>query len=270
MFVHVPVDLHAEELGGEELPVLGVPRGDADHGGIGGEGTAGVLVHADRDAELVLPVPDGVGGLPQRGRGGGAPVVDVHVGDTRQPQEIDAGIRHPDRVAAAERELDIGPFDTGIGQGQVHGVGSHFHGRLVAEPPEGVEADTDDRNVVHADTPRCVGSMRLMWREPEGQDLGTILVDEERDHHELDLGAETELGRVVLGEPRLDAHFVAELDEADAERREGRASGERLLGRELLCRPAHQRPPAGKQALRHVGTAAARAVRLPREGHRAA
>ena len=60
--VHVLVDLHAEELRGEELADLAVPRRAASSRRVGGERAARVLVHADRDAEVVLAEPDRVGG----------------------------------------------------------------------------------------------------------------------------------------------------------------------------------------------------------------
>src|SRR5688572_16835323 len=63
-------------------------------------------------------------------------------------------------------------------------------------------------------------------------DLVAVLVDEERHHRQLDLHAEPQLGGIALGQPRLDPHHVAELDQPDAERLEalGRlAAGVRQL-----------------------------------------
>ena len=39
--------------------------------------------------------------------------------------------------------------DAGVAERQLDRVGAHLEGRLVAEPAEGVQADPDDRNVVH-------------------------------------------------------------------------------------------------------------------------
>ncbi len=63
MLVDVMVGLHAEELGGDELAVLGIPLRQCEFGGVVGERAAGVLVQADGDTDVVLAQPDGVGGL---------------------------------------------------------------------------------------------------------------------------------------------------------------------------------------------------------------
>ena len=47
-------------------------------------------------------------------------------------------------------------------------------------------------------------------REREGHDLVPFVVDVEGDDGELDVHAEAELGRVVLGEAGLDPHHVVE------------------------------------------------------------
>ena len=77
--VQIAVGLHPEELGGQVLAVLGVPARHTDQRGILGERAAGVLVQADRDADVVVAQPDTVGaGL--RGAGGGGAGVE-HVGE---------------------------------------------------------------------------------------------------------------------------------------------------------------------------------------------
>ena len=63
MLVDVAVGLHAEELGGDELAVLGVPLRQRELGRVVGERAARVLVQADGDADVVLAQPDRVGGL---------------------------------------------------------------------------------------------------------------------------------------------------------------------------------------------------------------
>src|ERR1700744_492345 len=77
--------------------------------------------------------------------------------------------------------------------------------------------------------------------ERERDDLVAVSVGGERHHGELDLLAELELGRVVLGQPALDSDNVTELDQADTERHEvvtGRP-GVGSSGRETLGRPCH-------------------------------
>ena len=63
VLVEVVVGLHAEELGGDELAVLGVPLGQRQLGRVVGERAARMLVQPDGDADVVLAQPDGVGGL---------------------------------------------------------------------------------------------------------------------------------------------------------------------------------------------------------------
>ena len=114
MVVDVPVDLHSEEFGGDELTVLGIPLRERQLGGIVGEGTARVLVHADRDADVVLAQPDCVG-AELSGAGGRCAGVE-HVGE-RDPGEADEPghrIRVTHLVAAADPEFDVFPLETGV------------------------------------------------------------------------------------------------------------------------------------------------------------
>ena len=119
VLVDVVVGLHAEELGGDELAVLGVPLRQRELGGIVGEGAAGVLVQPDRDADVVLAEPDGVGGLLDRRRRGGAGVEHVGEGDAGQADEPGHGVGVGDLVAAAEAELDVLPVDAGVGEREI-------------------------------------------------------------------------------------------------------------------------------------------------------
>src|SRR5262249_22644826 len=81
-------------------------------------------------------------------------------------------------------------------------------------------------------------------RERERHDLVAVAVDVEGDDLELDLHPEVELGRVALGEARLDAYDVVELHEADTEGHERLARRVAHVvdrRRKALRRPRHQR-----------------------------
>ena len=82
------------------------------------------------------------------------------------------------------------------------------------KPSEGVEPDTDDRDVVH-------GSALLDRAEGVGQDLGAVLVGREGHHGQLHRHADAQLLVDVAREPRLDP-ALGQLDEADAVRHEVR------------------------------------------------
>src|SRR5437879_13573831 len=56
--------------------------------------------------------------------------------------------------------------------------------------------------------------------ERERDDLVAVGIGGERHHGELDLLAELQLGRVVLGQPALDPDHVAELHQTHTERHE--------------------------------------------------
>src|SRR6516162_2657725 len=81
------------------------------------------------------------------------------------------------------------------------------------------------------------GSLNRLERERD--DLVAVSVGGERHHGQLDLLAELELGRVVLGQPALDADHVAELNQAHAERHKIVAGRTRIgsPGRETLGGP---------------------------------
>ena len=146
--VQVAVGLHPEELGGEVLPVLGVPARHAHQCGILGEGATRVLVQADGDADVVVAQPDSVGTC-LRGTGRRRAGVE-HVGerDARQSDHADDRVRVGHRPAAAGGELDVFPLDAGVGDGGEDGVDAHLHGRLAFESTERMQAYADDRDVV--------------------------------------------------------------------------------------------------------------------------
>src|SRR6476619_3811956 len=108
--------------------------------------------------------------------------------------------------------------------------------------------------------------------EGERDDLVAVLVGGERDHGQLDLLAELELRRVVLGQPALDAdHCVlpqAELHQADAERDEvlTRRAFVRCAGREALGGPRDEGAAPRQEHLGHLPGAALGAALLDGEG----
>ena len=160
VLVEVVIGLHPEELRGDELSVLGVPLRQCELGRVVGERPAGVLVHADGDADVVLAQPDRVRRLLNRRRRGRAGVEDVgerDPGETDQPRHR-VGVRH--LVAAAEAELNVLPVDAGVGERELDRVGAHLHCGLV-EPAEGMKPHADDRDVVgHGYSSRPAGRRR--------------------------------------------------------------------------------------------------------------
>ncbi len=137
MVVQILVGLHAEEFGGDELPVLRIPLRQRQLCGVVGEGALGVLVQADGDADVVLAQPDGVGSLLDGTGRGGTGIEDVRERDAGQPDEAGHRVRVGHLVAAAEAELDVLPLDTGVGQRELDGFSTHLHCRLL-EPAEWV------------------------------------------------------------------------------------------------------------------------------------
>ena len=83
---------------------------------VGAERAGEVLVHPDRDAEVVVAEPDRVGRERQRARRGRAPVVHVGERDAGEPEQRDDRVGVVDLVAAGERELDVAPLHPGVGQ----------------------------------------------------------------------------------------------------------------------------------------------------------
>ena len=83
-----------------------------------------------------------------------------------------------------------------------------------------------------------------------------------------DLLAELELGRVVLGEPALDADHVVELHKADAERDEvpTRRSLVRQPRGKALRRPRDEGAAPRQQHVRHFACTAPRAALLDGKG----
>ena len=144
--VHVLVDLHPEELRRQELADLAVPRRARVQARIGSERAGEVLVHADRNTELVVAEPDRVGRERQRARGRRAPVVDVGERDTGQAEQRDHRVGVVDLVAAAERELDVAPLHSRVRERAPDRDRTHVDARHVREPPERVQPHPDNRD----------------------------------------------------------------------------------------------------------------------------
>ena len=166
MVVHVLVDLHPEELRRDELAELAVPRRARVEPRVGAERAGQVLVHADRDPEVVLAEPDRVRGERERARRGRAAVVDVGERDAGEPEQRDDRVGVVDLVAARERELDVAPLDAGVGERPPDRDRAHLDARHVAEPAERVQPHADDRDVVtHAfPSPSNWRHFGYLWR----------------------------------------------------------------------------------------------------------
>ena len=208
VLVHVPVGLHAEELGREELARLAIPVRQPENGRLGRERATGVLVHAHGDTDVVLSQSDGVSGQLDGAGGRGAGVEYV---SKRNASESDQP-RHRIRVcylqAAAESKLDVLPANSGIVERRDYGIGPHLHGRLGTEPTKWVEADPDDGNVVHQEISFTGFSH---GRECVHHDLRSVLVDEERNEGQFDFHAKPQFGGITLCQPALHLDHVAEL-----------------------------------------------------------
>ncbi len=140
-------DLHPEELRGEEVAELAVPRGAGVQARVGAECTREVLVHADGEAEVVLAQPDRVGGQREHARRGRAAVVDVGERNPGQPQERDDRVRVVDLVAPGERELDVAPLHARVREGTTDGDRPHVDPRPIPEAAERMEPHSHDRDV---------------------------------------------------------------------------------------------------------------------------
>src|SRR6185312_3467657 len=150
MLVQVAVGFHAEELGGEVLPVLGIPARHPHQSRVLGEGTTRMFVQADGDPDVVVAQPDSVGaGLGGAGRGR-AGVEHVGEGDARETDHGDDRVRIGDRPAATGGGLDVLPLDTRVVDREPDGVDAHLHRGLALETTEWVQTHSDDRDVVIA------------------------------------------------------------------------------------------------------------------------
>ena len=155
--------------------------------------------------------------------------------------------------ASAERQLDR--------------LGAHLHGGLV-EPAERMQADADDGDVVRHGC--CQSSADRL--EGEGDDLVAVVIGGERHHRQLDLLAELQLRRIVLGEPALDPDDVVELDQARRRRARSPCPSAPCRARRAGSPASSTRRgcPAGQQQVGHLAGAALGAALLDGEGGGAA
>jgi hypothetical protein len=147
--MHVAVDLHAEELRGQEQAHVAVPGRAGVVARLGRERTGVVLVHAHDEADLVLAEADRLARHGEGAARGGAAVVHVRELDAGQAKFRHQRVRLVDLVAAADRELHVGPGKARIGQCRPGRIGAHGQRALAGEPAERVQADSDDRHVRH-------------------------------------------------------------------------------------------------------------------------
>src|SRR6478735_7112000 len=103
--------------------------------------------------------------------------------------------------------------------------------------------------------------------EGEGDEFVALVVGGERNHGQLDVHAELQFLRIVLGQPALDADDVVELNEPDAERHEvlARRPLVRRPGRKALRRPRDEGAATRQVHVRHVAGTAPGAALLHRE-----
>ena len=122
-----------------------------------------MLVHAHRDADVVVAQPDTVGaGLRRAGRRGTGV---EHVGerDAGQPDHADDRVGVGHRPAAADGELDVLPLDARVGDGGEDRLDTHLHRGLALEPTEGMQAHPDDRHLIHARSPLVAAAATVMF-----------------------------------------------------------------------------------------------------------
>src|SRR3954452_11984055 len=67
----------------------------------------------------------------------------------------------------------------------------------------------------------CISVLSFRGCEGVDEDLGPVVLHAERHDDQLDVHPELQLARIALGQPGLDPHFVAELDEPHPVGREG-------------------------------------------------
>ena len=252
--VHVLVDLHAEELRREELAELAVPRRARVQPRVGAERAGQVLVHADRDAEVVLAEADRVGGERQRARRGRAAVVDVGERDAGEPEQRDDRVGVVDLVAA--RRTRTGCRATRRRHRPARAGSRSRPCRCRSRPGSGRTGAAPRRR---SRRPLPSTPPRADRPERERHDLVAVVVGAERHQHQLHLHARCEHVGIGLGEPRLDLHLAGQLDVPDAERNESPARSGPRTAATAAGSPAWSTPTAGR-----AGRAGARPSRSTR------
>ena len=145
--MHVALELRAEELRRHHQAVLAVPRGQRPVGGIVLEGAARVLVEADDESDVVRAGLERAHRGDERGAAGRAAVLDVHEREPRRAEIGDHRVRVARVLAAAVRELHVGPRDAGVGERGAHGVHAHRQPAHAFVPPERMDPGADDRDL---------------------------------------------------------------------------------------------------------------------------
>ncbi len=239
---------------------------------VGAERAREVLVHADRDAEIVIAEPDRV-----RRPGSSALAAVAHPlytsvnGMPGEPQQRHDRVRVVDLVAAAERELDVAPLDPRVGERAPDRDRAHLDAGHPREAAERMQSDSDDRDVRFMSLSRA-GSAR--WLSPP---VGRRRSRPRCRRRRCGTGPSTSSISMPrcstsgsdFGEARLDLHLVGEFDVADTEGNEVAARRSRVRRRrrwEFLGRPRPEPAPPRQQVFGHLGRRAARARVLRGKG----
>jgi hypothetical protein len=148
--VHVALELRAEELGRHHEAVLAVPRRQRPVGRVVLEGAAGVLVETDDEADVVRAGLERADGRDERRAAGRASVLHVHERQARRAEVGHHRVGVPGVLAAAVRELHVGPHEPGIGERVARSMDAHREAADALVPAEGVDAGTDDRDAGHS------------------------------------------------------------------------------------------------------------------------
>ena len=115
-----------------------------------------MLVHPDGHDDVPAACDDGVGRLLGDRRSGGTRVEDVDERDAGEAEQTDERVGLGDLPAPPERAVDVVPRNTGIRQRLLDRIGAHLERALVAVPAEGVQANPDDRYLIHLVAPQLL------------------------------------------------------------------------------------------------------------------
>ena len=148
VLVHVPVDLHPEELCGQGQAGGAVPVAEPAALGVHAERAALVLVEPDRDAEIEDARLDRVERTEERRASGGTAVGDVDELEPGEPELRHHRVGRAGGVRAPEGELDVVPAHAGVGTGAPDRGDALLHARDAVVATELVHPDPDDRDLV--------------------------------------------------------------------------------------------------------------------------